>query len=335
MLAVPEAPAFSVLGVTPEKVMRPTSGKALAIGLLSGMDPRGNAQAGLAVDTRPWLLAFGDDLTLAQYRSDTLKRQLARIRLSFATSAGQSDEDKANRYGLGLTFTPWDQGDPRMDLALSECYRKHISFPDDDTDVTLPPGADAPREAAEAANDVAHAKPDKEELAVAAKKCVKESQKRNWNAGAWDIGVAGYTATDDGDSTSGGAVWTSLALKVSSWGQFIAHGRLQNNEMVPDATATNGYRTQDSWLAGGRLRLGNDRGSFMVEGTYASVDPNNGDRFDNSYVAAGVEFRVMDDLWLQFAIADTFGDNPDDNSTVISGQLRWGVSEKRLLGLPL
>lgn len=331
-LAVPEAPAFSVLGVSPQTVIRPTSGKDLAISLLSGVDYQGNAQPGLALDTRPWMLAFGDDFTLAQYQSNTLKRQLARMRLSFATTAGQSDADKADRYAIGLTFTPWDDGDPRSDEKLLGCYRDMLAIKRDEPEIVLP-GPRVTREEAEAANSKAFAALDNA-LAVKAKDCVARAQKRNWNAGAWEIGLAGYTANADTMKESGGAAWTSASVALQDWGQFIAHACIQNNELVPDANATAGYRIQNSGLAGGRLRLGNERGSFMLEGSYADIEPDNASSFNNTYVAAGVEYRLMEGLWLELAVADTFGDNPDANSTVVSGQLRWGFLKERLLGQP-
>jgi hypothetical protein len=317
---------MALLGVKPSSVTTPSSGKALALGLLNGLDYRGNWQAGLAVDTRPWLLMRGDTFTLSEYRNKPLQRQLSRFRLSFATASGQSDQDKADRFSLGLAWTPWDQGDPRLDRELDACYNEKLGLVDSQNDTLEKEKATLTPEAFE--------KRDKA-LAAAAHDCVRKSQQRNWNASAWDLGVAGYNANADGIHQSGYALWTSLALKIprTSWGQFIAHARMHERQLVPEQLSESEYRVQDSWSTGARLRLGSSRGYLMLEGAYEEVDPDNGDSFSNTRAALGVELKLVQGIWLQLALADTFGDNPDDDSTVMSGQLRWGFSDSRLLGL--
>src|SRR5437763_20839 len=66
-LAVPESPAFAVLDITPQTVNRPTSTEEFATSLLNGVDKNGNFQAGVAVDTIPYLLFFGHQITLEKY----------------------------------------------------------------------------------------------------------------------------------------------------------------------------------------------------------------------------------------------------------------------------
>jgi hypothetical protein len=101
-LAVPESPAFTVLGLTPESVVRPTSPRELALSLLNGVDANNNFQAGVAVDTVPFTLLFGEGFTLGDYRRDPVERALARLQLSVATAKGTSEDDEAVRLGLGL-----------------------------------------------------------------------------------------------------------------------------------------------------------------------------------------------------------------------------------------
>jgi hypothetical protein len=67
-LAVPDSPAFTVLGLTPEEIAPPTTGRALAASLLNGVDRRGVLQSGVAVDTLPYLALAGHLLTLDGYR---------------------------------------------------------------------------------------------------------------------------------------------------------------------------------------------------------------------------------------------------------------------------
>jgi len=66
---VPTSPAFAVLGVTPEQVIRPDTPKAFGTALLNGVDPNGNLQSGIAIDFSPYYLFAGRYLTLQKYRS--------------------------------------------------------------------------------------------------------------------------------------------------------------------------------------------------------------------------------------------------------------------------
>ncbi len=121
-LAVPDSPAFTVLGVTPENVTHPTTPREFATSLLNGVDERGNFQTGLALDFVPFLTFFGKDTSLKKYADQPLTRFLARTQVSFATAKGVTDEDRSTRLALGLRMTIWDKGDPRSDKALEECY---------------------------------------------------------------------------------------------------------------------------------------------------------------------------------------------------------------------
>ena len=120
-LAVPEAPAFAVLDLTPESVVRPTSPRDFATSVLNGVDHNGNFQSGLAIDTSPYMLARGPVFTLDQYQHDIVSRMLARTMLSLATAKGASGDDKSVRIALGASLTPWDTGDPRLDADLLKC----------------------------------------------------------------------------------------------------------------------------------------------------------------------------------------------------------------------
>jgi hypothetical protein len=127
-LAVPVSPAFFILGMTPGKVIRPTSPKELVTSFLEGTDENGNFQTGLAIDVSPHLL-FNRRLSLDDYNGGKFKdladpknksislpnlnTLLARTQLSFATTKGISDKDDTVRIALGLNITPFDLGDTR------------------------------------------------------------------------------------------------------------------------------------------------------------------------------------------------------------------------------
>src|SRR5262249_34980185 len=104
-LSPPVSPAFTVLGITPETIARPSTPVELATALVNGVDRNGNFQTGLAIDVAPYMVAKGNTLQLYDYRNDRFKRFWARAQVSFATTKGTSDTDKAVRAALGGRFS--------------------------------------------------------------------------------------------------------------------------------------------------------------------------------------------------------------------------------------
>ena len=54
--ALPEAPAFTILDVTPAEILRPTTARALATAIVNAINPEGKVQQGFALDVAPWSL---------------------------------------------------------------------------------------------------------------------------------------------------------------------------------------------------------------------------------------------------------------------------------------
>src|SRR5215470_15046101 len=110
-LAVPDVPAASVLGLSPDTIIRPSTGKDFAASLLNGVGQDGKLQAGIALDARPALYLAQENFTLGKYRDEsvlldkgtTFERYRMRpeaywtkLRVSFATGrseAGDGDAD--------------------------------------------------------------------------------------------------------------------------------------------------------------------------------------------------------------------------------------------------
>ena len=158
-VSVPESPAFTVLGVSPQEVPRPATPRAFATALISAVGRDGDVQRGLAIDTAPYLLAFGNDLTLNEYRESRVRQVLAGTTLSVATTAEEGD-DADQRVAVGLRVTLFDRGDPRLDDELNTCLTAVLR-------TGLPtPGL---------VNSTTLTKSEK------LRECREKSQKRNWN----------------------------------------------------------------------------------------------------------------------------------------------------------
>lgn len=335
-MAIPESPAFAVLDVTPEKVIRPASGRALATSILNGLDSEGNLQRGFALDTRPYLLANGDDLSLQDYRTNGMKRALARLSLSLATASGESDDDQADRYSVGLRWTAFDNGDPRLNAQLSQCFRNVLSLTDEDDGETLEEEL-TPRDDRDAAltrrvND----------------ECISRFERQAWNASSLDFGIALTQADVAGmDNNDGNAVWISYTCcgtpnfdsavpaadaepDIKKW-QLIAHLRATDDELVADQSAPGGYLIQDSQSIGLRIKYGGPRAALTFEMSYTDASPIGMESREKTRASIGTEFRMYDNTWLQVAAGKTFNSGTtEDDDPFFSGQVRWAFSEERL-----
>jgi|SRR5687767_1414278 len=112
--AVPEAAAFVAMGLSPEHVLRPATPRDFAVSVLNGLDPQGNFQTGIAIETTPYLLLAAPYVSMSEYRTNYWQRFFTRMQLSFGTAKGIKDEDESTRVGLGLRLTLFDLGDARL-----------------------------------------------------------------------------------------------------------------------------------------------------------------------------------------------------------------------------
>lgn len=160
-LIVPESPAFTVLGLTPNDVVRPSTPRELAVALQNGIDRNGNFQTGVALDFNPWLVfnrnhEEGDytgmlesdsgrgytdgQFTLARClknpsgdhvnwsdcwsQFNPMRALVYRTQLSLATAKGTTDQDESFRVAGGIRVTPFDNGDPIF--AVGSCMRRQV-----------------------------------------------------------------------------------------------------------------------------------------------------------------------------------------------------------------
>ncbi len=137
-LTVPSSPAFAILGVSPEDVIRPDTPKALGCALLNGLDSNGHMQTGIAIETCPYYLFTWKTTTLGDYRRNLITRLMDRLQLSIATTKGNDKDDKSVKLAMGIRLAIFDDADPRSaldldtyDSTLKEAYDAyHKAFTD-------------------------------------------------------------------------------------------------------------------------------------------------------------------------------------------------------------
>lgn len=322
-LTVPDSPAFAILGLAPEKVVRPSAPKDLATTLLNGVDQYGNLQSGVAVDFAPLFLFAGNGLSYSDYHDHTGKQIAGRTQISLATTKGSSDADKSVRAAFGLRSTFWDKGDPRLDDDLVKCL--------DAIDVPVP-ALPLPTQAQRDAWEAEQAKALRPKVGA----CQTASAKRNWNASSFAAGVAPAFQSPTGESSdfkyAGAAVWGSLALKLStaknSLGQFIVQGRYRNKEQVPDKNNKGTFFEQDSSALGLRLVLGEAVRAFVVESEIGRQSPTDGDAATSFTLSGGGQLKLSDELWLSVSIGGALkGSEAAQHGMFVLSSFKWALSK--------
>lgn len=114
--AVPESPAFAILGVTPEKILRGSAAKPVVASLLTQLQTGGKLKSGVAIDLTPYFVYGGTIRNIKEYAENQLVRILANTQLSIATI--QSPTDTTSMGGsLAIRMNILDAGDPLRDPA--------------------------------------------------------------------------------------------------------------------------------------------------------------------------------------------------------------------------
>ena len=336
-LAVPDSPAFTVLGLSPESVVRPGSPRDLATTLLNGVDRRGNLQSGVALDFAPLFLFGGNNLTWDDYSGKLGTRLLGRTQVSIATAKGSGDDDKAIRLSAGFRTTLWDAGDPRLDATLIACM--------DSVPVPPPQEALLTQEAIDAW--IARATAERRPLI---EQCHQQFKERRWNASSFAVGVAPAWHSPTGGwrslESGGAALWASVALGLTRtqqfvspaggtvpverpFGQIVLQGRYRYTELIPNANESGTYFEQDSAGLGMRLVLGSSNRAIVLEGEVARQMPDDGEATTGLRLSVGGQIKLTTDVWLSLAVGASRGGSPnEERSAFVLSSFKWALSRE-------
>ena len=333
-LLVPESPAFAVLGMTPQTVLRPATPQQFATSLINGLDQNGNFQNGLAIETAPYMLFNGENVTIRDYMDQYLTRLLSRAQFSFAVTKGSSGDDLSSRLAAGINFALWDRGDPRVyrpgqEGDVLDCFVKNL-----DTSIIIPPSID-PDDADAVRNFVA---PELARLKLLADKCRSEGQKARWNRSAWTIAYAPSWISKTGQNSdfkwNGGAFWTSLAYgfeevpSLRKIGQLIAHVRYRSREEVPDEGNPGQFLTQNTWFVGARFRAGSPRFALNFEDAYLRSKTPGGLVDTSNRFSIGSELRLNDNLYFVISAGGHSGRTNGQNDGFVMTSFKYGFNKK-------
>jgi hypothetical protein len=356
-LAVPDSPAFTVLGLTPEEIARPTTARTLAASLLNGVDRHGVLQSGVALDTLPYLALAGSVLNLDSYRGRNHYpvRFLARSQVSLATAKASDANDKAMKLALGIRFTIVDYGDPRTDTMLDDCVGRAIALPLPPVFVVPPPPDTLDDESLRTwQKQVARGKQAQAdfEAGVAAwrtrsaaevAKCREDTRKRAWNRTKWIAAVAPAWNSPTGAvsalDTNGVGVWTTFGYGfeglpgLEKSAQILLHGRYRDNETVADPADAKKQIARNSRLFGVQLRAGTADSTIAGEAIFERLMPAAAAATSDDRYSIGYERRLASNLWLGVALGSGAATAGQKKGGFLLSSLKWGFAESSSLGM--
>lgn len=286
--AVPDAPALTLLNGSSNNILKPGSVKDLAVGFSEFINDKNQISLpkSFAVEVSPGLLINGKNLSIQQYRENTL---LYRLRLSIATSRTQNNSN-ATDLAFGLRITLSDNSDLRLQdnyvkdaTALAEELNDII----DKAREKLGPGADI--KTIEASSEF-----------VETRKKLLEKLNEKWSQDTWNKNiseVAFAVKTSSKDSLAKNllltklAAWYSSAYAIEDWGQLV----IGANACYEKDLLTNKFKSAGSLAARFYAGTNNYKVFMQFEGTMVEENKS------NWLLDSGLEFRVEDKLWAEFS----------------------------------
>ena len=333
-LSVPESPAFAVLGFTPQTVLRPATPQQFASSLLNGLDQNGNFQNGIAIETAPYMLFNGENVTIRDYMTQRVTRLLARTQFSFALTKGASSDDLSRRVAAGLNIALWDRGDPRIyrpgeEGDVLDCFVRVLDF-----DRPIPPSID-PDNKEEVMNFVA---PELNRLKILADECRAEGAKAQWNRSAWTIAYAPSWISKSGQGSdfkwNGGAFWTSLAYGFEEFpslrktSQVILHARYRSREQVADEENPGQFLTQNTFFFGGRFRAGSPKFALNFEDAFLRTKTLGGGIDTSNRFSIGTELRLTDNLYFVISAGGNAARSDGQSKGFVLTSFKYGFNKQ-------
>lgn len=303
--AVPDAPAFKVLGAEPGNIMRPSSTREVGVAAANFFINGSHLPSAFAAEFSPYLMIGGNSLTLRSYQRSWIDRTLYHTRISIA-SQRSSETGNTKQVAGGIRATLLDNSDLRLD---EEYIKKLYGYSDSIKNLTVrirdhirgptPVFILKPQREQDSLNVLVEASIAERTHAVDSSIVAEREAARgsNWNKPIVELGLA--LAGSSGDSVgvkgivaSTAALWLVGAGEIGSWGQWIlgASAKLERDslghfERFEGPLAIRGYAGENSYKA------------------YLQAEANWIGPLPNRYLAElGGEADIYAGLWVEFAI---------------------------------
>ena len=310
--AVPDNPAFKILGKDPSNIIRPSNLEELTT--TASYFRSGSSVVlpeSFALELAPDLL-LKRKMTLSNYSSKKNKF-LRSIRISLGTSKASENNGETD-LGIGLRFSLINDGDYKTEqkyqqkiarlLAddankrqrLADNFRELYGY----TAQQIAASAQL-REREEAYIDTRIGDPNTELEAVN-----KQFEEDYWNAQKWDLAFATRGISPDSlvnnVELKAFAAWTTYANGIGSWGQYLIGINYRYDELTPEENNLLSFNT--------RLYAGKNRIKGFIEVQYETQDLMDTDAF---LLNTGFEINVVGSLWanVSFGVESVDENNVD------------------------
>lgn len=311
LTAVPESPAFTLLGATPAQVARPASVRDLSLALINGVAPDGKVLNGFAIEASLWQLIPDLRIPLQEYQQSRLKYLLANTQLSLGTVAHEGDAASTD-LGFGVKISFLDRGDPMaspeftrgLGDALVDCLPDNPEMGEEETAAEL----------------------ECVDKLIAAR--WNEHARENWNAARLSLALATRWTFEDSDfdrmENNGFRAWLTGGLAMSTRG--MALGQIEYRDQPEFGTLP----SADSLSAGARVLFGSPGINGFLEVTSERVSSSAGDENRTSW-SVGADIRVAGSIWISAGFGRRFEDlleDDDDAKTAVLANLKWGITSQ-------
>jgi hypothetical protein len=323
-LRVPSSPAFTMLGVSPTAVERPSTPRALALSLLSATERSGSGiPKDIALEFAPYWWRSHPDLTIQDYYSPH-KGLGATIVQTLAMSLGTTDlQDRAGipgtRAALGVRFMlRQGEADPDLWKRIKALQDEQIKLLDC-----------VPDEPSEPIDEACVAEAEKR-VRKAREGVAEKAERRGWTVEFAAAATRDFPEDDSGQGTNtrlGG--WLTGSYKFPGTLSAVALARY----LAADDASGEG-RSED---VGGRLIMKSQRDAGMpplaISMEYLRRFAEHGD--DSSRLMAVLEYKLpMENLSLVASYGRDFKDLTGQQSLVSTLGINLGLGKGPVVPAP-
>jgi hypothetical protein len=341
--AVPDQPAFKLLGTNPSSILRPSSLTDLS--LITSEFMSGNSivlPRSISIEAAPVMLATANKVTLTSYRENRMWHSL---RLSLGTSFEEIDGNQAYNLSLGARISLIDKGDLKTDTAfLNELFRLTAESVKLKKDLQIQYLDMIGKTMFDYATDTAvQNATDKyvmeeidkykiESFDSRLERIKLEYKAKNWNKAKLDVAFALMTQSPDSLAQNiqfnSFGLWGTYALPVDTWGQVLLGINYMNMQYAPLPETADTTVEMNRLALASRLYFGTNRIKGFLEAEYNYEDYNN---TSNALLNFGTELNPFNGIWLNFNAGYSFYNIFEENHSsalFTSFDLRFQLPEK-------
>lgn len=349
--AVPDLPAFNILGTSPSDILRPTDVKSLSV--VTSEFYNGSTivlPKTFSMEAAPFMLAKNNTLTLKEYDNN---KWLYNFRLSIGTNTSEINKIKYSNLAVGARFVLIDDGDLKNDKS----YRKKLW---ESTAIEVNVENILKKEFCDSVNkpllqvitdEVLNKKMEKyiasnkekriKEIDVSGyylkelEKTKEEYKKANWNKQKLEIAYAFLGSSSDSlvknIKSKKHSAWISYANPLGTkWGQLLVGANFSYvfaDSLNKETTQTVNFR-YSTFSTAIRLYFGSNRFKGFVEG---QGKRNWLYKKNDCLFNLGSEINIRDGIWMVFNAGVNWNDFSSKNSksSFYSGfNLKFTIPEK-------